>query len=127
MWKSVVAFCGLGILFFLLGLMMTFVAPPWDPFAHRNRILYSLAWGITMPTVALIAHWVSLRKNAWIYAAFVLITGSGIFYFLLASSQPDDPWAYRLGLSIGIIALFIFLGWIADRIEKREKRARLRR
>jgi 4-amino-4-deoxy-L-arabinose transferase-like glycosyltransferase len=117
--KNILAVAALGLLAFSGGLLMTYVAPPYDPFAHRSHVLYALAWGVALPAVALMAYWISVKGKAWILLAFRIIVGVGFLFFMLTSSYPEDPWPDRLVWSVGIAAVFAALMAVEERIENR--------
>ena len=119
--KAIVAASALGLLAFSGGLWMTYVAPPYDPFAHRSRFLYALAWGVSLPGLTLMAYWVRMKGNAWLRFAFSSTVGIGFLFFVLTSSYPEDPWPDRLVWSVGIAAVLAALTAIGPRIENRSQ------
>jgi FtsH-binding integral membrane protein len=119
--KEILPFAVLGLLAFSLGLLMTYVAPPYDPFAHRSHVLYALAWGVALPGITLIAYWISVKGKAWLRLAFGSTVGIGFLFFLLTSNYPEDPWPDRVVWSLGIVAVFAALMAIGTRIENRSR------
>jgi hypothetical protein len=119
--KTVLALAGLGLFFFSMGFAYTFVAPPSDPFANGNRVVYSLAWGAGFVALVLVGHRVSLVGSRWIRIAFACAVGTGFFFFLFTSNYPEDPWASRLLWSSGIVAALVVLEAIGEWIQNRKR------
>jgi FtsH-binding integral membrane protein len=119
--KAILAVAVLGLLAFAGGLLMTYVAPPYDPFAHRGRVLYALAWGVALPGLTLMAHWIGVKGKAWLRFAFSSTVGVGFLFFMLTSNYPEDPWPHRLVWSVGMAAVFGAVIAIGARIEKRSR------
>ncbi len=119
--KEFLAVGVLALLAFSGGLLMTYVALPYDPFAHRSRVLYALAWGVGLPGLTLMAHWVSVKGKAWLRYAFGSTVGIGFLFFMLTSNYPEDPWPDRLVWSVGMAAVFAALIAIEARIENRSR------
>jgi 4-amino-4-deoxy-L-arabinose transferase-like glycosyltransferase len=119
--KEILGVAGLGLLGLSAGLLMTYVAPPYDPFAHRSRVLYALAWGVALPGLTLISYWISLSGRAWLQLAFGATVGTGFLFFMFTSNYPEDSWPDRLVWSVGIAAVFAALVAIGARIENRSR------
>jgi FtsH-binding integral membrane protein len=117
--RTILGVAGLFLLGFSAGLLMTYVAPPYDPFAHRSRAVYALAWGVALPGLTLIAHWISLNAKAWLQLAFGGTVGTAFLFFLFTSNYPEDSWPDRLGWSVGIAAVFAAVMAIGARIQNR--------
>lgn len=117
--KNILAVALLALLAFSGGLLMTYVAPPYDPFAHRSHVLYALAWGIALPGFTVMAYWISVKGKAWHTLAFGATVGVGLLFFMLTSNSPDDPWPDRLVWSVGIAASFAAVVAIEARIANR--------
>ena len=119
--KEILAFAVLGLLAFSGGLLMTYVAPPYDPFAHRSHVVYALAWGVALPGLSLMAYWISVKGRAWLRFAFGSTVGIGFLFFMFTSNDPEDPWPDRLVWSVGIAVAFAGLMAIEARIENRSR------